>query len=166
VFEWFGPGSKVPVQTWSLYLHMFITGWVVCGLSSIHVKHPLGSFERSRGISPVLGFQFWGKTRREGEWTSAIRCSTCSFTFSPRLPRVLFKEGMEQTTLGVHLAYAAREQHFSTTYDWPLLIRRAPKYHRHRSRYICHPHRRGIKSRCSQTCTNNRSFLEATDPCH
>jgi hypothetical protein len=44
-----------PVQ-----LYSFIKGWLVCGLPVTHAPQiPLGSSEKSRGISPVLGFHFW-----------------------------------------------------------------------------------------------------------
>jgi hypothetical protein len=82
--------------------------------------------------------------------------STCSFTFSPRLSSFISTQGtvqggdfyrIEETTLGAHF----NMQHFSTTYDRPILIWRTPEYYRHRSRCIPHPHRRGIKPHCSQT---------------
>jgi hypothetical protein len=68
---------QIPGRTWSLListgspvqLDWFSKSRVVCGLPVIHapeVKDSLGSFKKSKGISPVLDFKFFLKLESLG----------------------------------------------------------------------------------------------------
>jgi hypothetical protein len=97
----FGPGSEDPeFESWlypitlSPHIHQCSsTGlskaeWCVDCLWFMHLKEPLGSFEKSRGISPVPGFQFWLKSdslslsgtsdAHSAQWANAAEEEDCN----------------------------------------------------------------------------------------
>jgi hypothetical protein len=71
---WLSEGIQ-PRFTSSPHSALSLTGlseaeWCVDNLwNFMHLKDPLGSFEKSRGIYPVLGFQFWSNSASLGPTT-------------------------------------------------------------------------------------------------